>query len=126
MKMAKQKFTVILMPDEDGYQVIVPHYPEVISWGQTPEEAFEMAQECLELILEIHAETHRDPVIPGVHASHVVVGTIEAEVPEVLLGEIREYEAERLRKKPEEDRLKELGRKEREAEALTVFAGESL
>ena len=43
MKMAKQKFTVILMPDGDGYQVIVPHYPDVISWGQTPEEAFEMA-----------------------------------------------------------------------------------
>ncbi len=119
--MTKQRFTVILMPDGDGYQVIVPHYPDVISWGQTPEEAFEMAQECLELTLEIHAETHKDPVIPNVHASHVVVGTVEAEVPEVLMDEIREYEAEMARRKPEEERLKKLRQKEREREAMAVM-----
>ena len=124
MKMAKQKFTVILMPDGDGYQVIVPHYPDVISWGQTPEEAFEMAQECLELTLEIHAETHKDPVIPNVHASHVIVGSVEAEVPEVLMSEIREYEAEMARKKPEEERLKKLRQKEREKEAMAMLAGD--
>ena len=117
MEMAKQKFTVILIPDGDGYQVIVPHYPDVISWGQTPEEAFEMAQECLELTLEIHAETHKDPVIPNVHASHVIVGTVEVEVPEVLMGEIREYEAEMDRKRPEE---------EREKKAAAMFAKESV
>ena len=44
-----------------------------------------MARECLELVLEVHAETHRDQVLPGMDASHVVVGTIEAEVPDVLL-----------------------------------------
>ena len=119
--MAKQKFTVILMPDGDGYHVIVPDYPDVISWGKTPEEAFEMAQECLELTLEIHAETHKDPVIPGVHASHVIVGTVEAEVPEVLMSEIREYEAEMERLKPEVERLKKLRQKEREREAMAVM-----
>ena len=120
--MAKQKFTVILMPDGDGYHVIVPDYPDVISWGQTPEEAFEMAQECLELTLEIHAETHKDPVIPGVHASHVIVGTVEAEVPEVLMGDIREHEAEMERKRPEVERLKMERQKEREREAMAVMA----
>ena len=120
--MAKQKFTIILMPDGDGYQVIVPHYPDVISWGQTPEEAFEMAQECLELTLEIHAETHKDPVIPNVHASHVVVGTVEAEVPEVLMSEIREYEAEMEKKRPEVEKMKKLRQKEREREAIAVMA----
>ncbi len=122
--MAKQKFTVILMPDGDGYHVNVPDYPDVNTWGQTPEEAFEMAQECLELVLEVYAEEGRDPVIPQVHASHVIVGTVEAEVPEALMGEIREYEAERRRKKPEEDRLKKLRQKEREAEAMAMFAEE--
>ncbi len=124
MKTTMQKFTVILFPDEDGYTVIVPYYPEVTTWGQTPEEAFEMAQECLELTLEIHAETHRDPVIPGVDASHVIVGAVEAEVPEVLMSEIREYEAEMLRKKPEEERLKKLRQKEREKEAMAALAGD--
>ena len=87
-----QKFTVILFPDEDGYTVIVPYYPEVTTWGKTPEEAFEMAQECLELVLEVHAETHRDQVLPGMDASHVVVGTIDAKVPDVLLDDVREHE----------------------------------
>ena len=122
MKTEMHKFTVILLPDEGGYTVLVPFYPEVTTWGETPEEAFEMAQECLELILEVHAETHQDQVLPGLHASHVIVGAIEAEVPEVLLNDVREYEAEQLRKKPEEDRLKELRRKQREAEAMARFA----
>ena len=92
MKTTMQKFTIILFPDEDGYTVIVPYYPEVTTWGKTPEEAFEMAQECLELVLEVHAETHRDQVLPGMDASHVVVGTIDAEVPDVLLDDVREHE----------------------------------
>ena len=92
MKTTIQKFTVILFPDEDGYTVIVPYYPEVTTWGKTPEEAFEMARECLEPVLEVHAETHRDQVLPGMDASHVVVGTIDAEVPDVLLDDVREHE----------------------------------
>ncbi len=114
MKTTMQKFTVILFPDEDGYTVIVPYYPEVTTWGKTPEEAFEMARECLELVLEVHAETHRDQVLPGMDASHVVVGTVEAEVPEVLMSEIREHEAEM-------ERLKKLRQKEREREAMAVM-----
>ena len=114
--MAKQKFTVILMPDGDGYHVNVPDYPDVNTWGQTPEEAFEMAQECLELVLEVYAEEGRDPVLPEVHASHVIVGTVEAEVPEVLTSEIREHEAEMKKRKPEEERLRKLRQKERERE----------
>ncbi len=122
--MAKQKFTVILMPDGDGYHVNVPDYPDVNTWGKTPEEALEMAQECLELVLEVYAEEGRDPVLPEVHASHVIVGTVEAEVPEVLMSEIREYEAEMERKRPEVERLKKLRQKEREREAMVVLAGD--
>ena len=95
MQKTPLKFTVILLPDEDGYQVIVPNYPEVISWGETPEHALEMAKECLDLILEIHAEDRVDDeqVLPGHDPSHVIVGTIEAEVPDILLRELREEEA---------------------------------
>ncbi len=87
--MAKHKFTVFLFPDEDGYQVILPHYPEVTTWGKTPEEAMEMAAERLELILEEHADTHEEQVLPGEHATRVVVGAIEVDVPDVLLRDVR-------------------------------------
>ena len=92
--MSEHKFSVILFPDEDGYQVIVPNYPEVVTWGETPEQALGMAKECLELILEVHAETHQEQVLPGAYPSHVIVGTIEAEVPDVLLKDVRTAEAE--------------------------------
>ena len=95
MKKSPLEFTVILFPDEDGYSIIVPDYPEVITWGETPEHALEMAKECLDLILEIHAEdrANDEQVLPGRNPSHVIVGTIEAEVPDVLLRELREEEA---------------------------------
>ena len=94
MQKSPLKFTVLL-PDEDGYTVIVPSYPEVVSWGETPEHAFEMAKECLEVILEIHAENRPDDgqVLPGTNPPYVVVGTIETDVLDVSLHELREEEA---------------------------------
>ena len=119
------KFTVILFPDEDGYTVIVPYYPEVTTWGQTPEEAFEMAQECLELAyLKFMPILTGDQVLPGMDASHVIVGTIEAEAPDILLNDVREHEAEMERRRPEEERLRKLRQKEREREAMAMLAGE--
>ena len=92
--MTNHKFTIFLFPDEDGYQVIVPHYPEVTTWGETPEHSLAMAKECLELVLEEYAETHQEQVLPGESPTHVIVGTIEAEVPDVLLKDVRAAEAE--------------------------------
>lgn len=95
MSKSNLKFTVILFPDGEGYQVIIPDYPEAISWGETPQEAFAMAKESLELTLELHAESHQEQVLPGTCAPHVVIGEIEAEVPDVLLKEVREDKYER-------------------------------
>jgi predicted RNase H-like HicB family nuclease len=92
--MSEHRFTVILFPAEEGYQVVIPNYPEAISWGETPEHAFAMAKESLELTLEMHAERHQEQVLPGAYASHVVVGAIDVEVPDVLLKEIRAAESE--------------------------------
>jgi predicted RNase H-like HicB family nuclease len=80
-----------LIPDEDGYQAIVPHYGGV-TWGKTPEDAFEMAKDALEATLAIQAEESGsdDPVPYNVHASHVVVGDVEVDVPEVLLTELKQ------------------------------------
>ena len=82
--MAKRKFTVILIPDEDGYQAFVPHYPEITTWGQTPQEAFNHAKELLEDALQEDAKVGHElpPVTP---AKYVIVGNIEANVPDKLI-----------------------------------------
>ena len=85
--MAKQKFTVFLIPDTEGYQAIIPHYGEVITCGNTPDEALANAREALSLILE----DEQEPVPPNIHASHVIVGDIELDIPEPLLEEVRLY-----------------------------------
>ena len=90
--MGKKKFTVFLLPDDDSYQVIFPHYPNCITAGETVEEALSNAKEAIELLLEDEAEQGADPVPPNAHVSHVVVGEIEAEVPESLI-EVEEKEA---------------------------------
>jgi predicted RNase H-like HicB family nuclease len=83
--MAKKKFTVFLLPDEDSYQVVFPHYPNCTTCGETVEEALRMAKEAIELVLEVEAEQGADPVPHNAHVSHVVVGEIEAEVPASLI-----------------------------------------
>ena len=85
--MPMQKFTVFLIPDEDGYQVIVPHYPECTTWGQTPQQAFANVKEAMELILEVEDEDKGDTIPPNTRADHVIVGDIEVEVPASLASE---------------------------------------
>lgn len=62
-----------------------PHYPNCITQGESIEEALANAKEAIELVLEVEAEQGADPVPPNAHVSHVVVGEIEAEVPESLI-----------------------------------------
>ena len=49
------------------------------------EEALEHVKEAMEGILEAEATDSGDLVPPYVHASHVVVGEVEIEVPESLI-----------------------------------------
>ncbi len=83
--MPLKKFTVILLPDEDAYQVVFPHYPNCITQGESIEEALTNAKEAIELVLEVEAEQGADPVPLNAHVSHVVIGEIEAEVPDSLV-----------------------------------------
>ena len=82
--MARQKFTVFLLPDGDGYQVCFPHYPNCITWGKTVTEALTNAKEAIEMVLDYEAEIGWDPVPPNVHVDHVVIGEIEAEIPDSM------------------------------------------
>lgn len=92
--MPKQKFTVILLPDEDCYQVFFPHYPDCITFGASVPEALQRAQGALELTLKSHADWGGDPVPENAWASHVVVADIVAEAPESLIKASRNNKEE--------------------------------
>ena len=92
--MVKQKFTVFLMPaDEGGYQVIFPYYPNCTTDGDTLQEALDHAKEAMEGILEADVKTGGDPVPHYVYAEHVVVGTVDIEVPKELVEPLEEAAA---------------------------------
>ena len=51
-------YTIVLTPDEEGgFLVHVPALPEVVTGGDTEEEALAMAREAIELVLESRAES---------------------------------------------------------------------
>ena len=85
--MPLQKFTVFLMPQEDGYQVIVPHYPNCTTEGDTVQEALANAKDAMEGLLYVESKNGGDKVEPFVFVPHVVVAEVEVEVPENLLVE---------------------------------------
>lgn len=46
-------YTVVLRPEpEGGFTVLVPAFPEIVSYGETEPEALAMAKEAIELSLE--------------------------------------------------------------------------
>ncbi|WP_026381839.1 type II toxin-antitoxin system HicB family antitoxin [Afifella pfennigii] len=52
-----KRFTINLHPQpEGGYTVLVPALPEVVTEGDTREEAVAMAREAIELVLEMYRE----------------------------------------------------------------------
>lgn len=83
--MPLQKFTIFLMPQEGGYQVIVAHYPNCTTEGDTVEEALANAKDAMEGLLYVESKHAGDKVEPFVFAPHVVVADIDVEVPESLL-----------------------------------------
>ena len=84
--MTTRRFTAILIPDEDDYQVVVPRFPSCTTWGSTPAEALANAREAMELLVEEPSELDREALdLPT--EFHVTVGSIEVEVPDNLLPE---------------------------------------
>ena len=84
--MPLQKFTIFLMPQEGGYQVIVPHYPNCTTEGDAVEEALANAKDVMEGLLYVESKHGGDKVESYVFAPHVVVADIDVEVPESLPG----------------------------------------
>ena len=86
--MVTRKFTVILVPiEEGGYQAFFPNYPNCVTDGLTVEETLKHAKEAMEGILQADAESGGDPVPSNVHVSHVVIGEVDVNVPATLIEE---------------------------------------
>lgn len=59
---AEYHFTVILEPEENvSFTVRVPALPEVVTCGETEEEALRMAEEAIRLAIE-HRRVNDEPV----------------------------------------------------------------
>ncbi len=83
--MPLRKFTVFLMPQEGGYQVIFPYYPNCTTEGDTVEEALANGKDALEGLLYVESKHGGDKVESYMFAPHVVVGELDIEVPDSLL-----------------------------------------
>ena len=84
--MSIRKFTVILLPqDEGGYQVFFPYYPNCTTDGDSVEEALANGKDALEGLLISESKHGGDKVEPYVLATHVVVAEVDIEVPATLL-----------------------------------------
>lgn len=54
---APRSFTIHLRPEpEGGFTVLVPALPEVVTYGADEQDALRMAEEAIELALEVRAE----------------------------------------------------------------------
>lgn len=81
--MTKKKVTVVLLHDDEmgGYSVVIPSIPQLATMGKDVEHAFAMAKECLEISLE--EPTDWDYFnLDHAYSEHVVIGTIEVELPD--------------------------------------------
>ena len=77
--MQTKKITVVVYPCEDGYMAYMPLFPSCITQGDTVEDAFRMAKECLELAL--YEPDEFDLWALDAYSEDVVVGTVEIEFP---------------------------------------------
>lgn len=52
-----RQYTINLRPEpEGGYTVLVPALPEIVTYGETEDEALRMAHEAIELALEVRRD----------------------------------------------------------------------
>jgi predicted RNase H-like HicB family nuclease len=92
--MEARKFTIILLPlEEGGYQAFFPHWPNVITWGDTVQETLERAKDGIVTHLEGLADVGLDLNLDLAHVPHVVVGELDVEIPQ-RLQEIAKTEEE--------------------------------
>ncbi len=58
--MAALRYAVLLEPDEDVFRVIVPAFPEIHTFGESVEDALEMARDAIGLSIEYRRDAGMD------------------------------------------------------------------
>ena len=73
-----RSFDVVLRPEpEGGFTVRVPALPEIVSWGETEQEALSNAEEAISLVVE--DRTARGEPVPSPDA--VRMRSVQVNVP---------------------------------------------
>lgn len=80
--MVKKKVTVVLFHDDEsgGYVAVMPTFPHCTTQGNSVSHALAMAKECLELNLQEPTDWDLFS-LDNAYSEHVVVGTVEVDVP---------------------------------------------
>lgn len=85
MPSKKQKFTVILDPEEkSGYSVYCPALPGCVSQGEDRDSALENIKDAIRLMLEVLTEDRK-----AVHIPSSGSGFTEKESPSMITDEVR-------------------------------------
>jgi predicted RNase H-like HicB family nuclease len=97
MPITRDKFIVILEPEEDGgYSVHCPALPGCVSQGDTRQAALENIKEAIQLVLETLEED--EEVVKARVLERVVEGTVlppYGDTPDLIAEEIRQILKER-------------------------------
>jgi antitoxin HicB len=72
------RYAVILEPDEDALRVIVPAFPEIATFGETRDEALEMAADAIRLSIAYRRDKGLEIPPPDADAARLEVVTIAA------------------------------------------------
>jgi predicted RNase H-like HicB family nuclease len=74
--MTKLNYTIVLTPQPDGvYDVQVPAFPEICTFGETREHAVEMARDAIKLVIESRKELNEE--IPPSDTGKVIIEHLE-------------------------------------------------
>jgi predicted RNase H-like HicB family nuclease len=67
--MTETRYAIVLEPEPDGsaWNVVVPAFPEIATFGRTREHALEMAADAIALSIEYRREKGFEVPPPGAH-----------------------------------------------------------
>ena len=65
------RYAVVLEPDEDSFQVIVPAFPEIHTFGESIEDALAMARDAIELSIAVRRDENTEIPPPDADAARL-------------------------------------------------------
>lgn len=72
------RYAVVLEPDEDAFQVIVPAFPEIHTFGETLEDALAVARDAIELSIAARRDEGTEIPPPDAGEARLVTVAVNA------------------------------------------------